>query len=623
MKIFFKGGTGLWNTLAALGVLAAFLVFVTPAGVFSHGEQKHEHDLENLPDKPEGMIQFEGEGKDTPTPGSEYMEPAPKDDMKMDHGGHDMGMDHGGHDMGHDMGHGGHDMGHDMHGGEQKDPFLTRGEHDLSNIQQPQTKSQALLARGRNIYLHMCVFCHGKDGNGGGEAVDYLYPWPRDFRKGIFKFRSTPTGTLPRDEDLYRTIIKGVPNTSMPAWEAALSPQDTWALVNMIKSFSDRFRKEPPGPQIEIPKPPEPTAGMIARGKELFDEHKCDDCHGMSLKGDGKLAGSLKDAWKHAVFVHDISNPNYLKSGRQPEDLFRTLSTGLDGTPMNSYAHLPEKDRWALVHFIRSKFTKEFEKGEFETDVYSFYVPYELDTDPESPVWEQAKTTNIVLRPLSARRDAVEVIRFQSVNNGKQLAIRLRWKDTTKDGFVENRGDVFRDGGAVQLALGDVTLHTHGHNEPFFGMGNRGKPVNIWHWKAGLEETLEATEDSEYSTGGVDMDALIFGGTMTNPVVKLGTTQQNTVEELNGEGFGTLTPQPKDQQNVLGYGVWEDGEWNVVFLRDMDTAGKWDANLNKEEPILVAFAVWDGKKEDRNGRKVVSVWQRLNVLKENATQQGG
>ncbi len=61
-----------------------------------------------------------------------------------------------------------------------------------------------------------------------------------------------------------------------------------------------------------------------------------------------------KAAWKHAVFVHDITFPGYLKGGHSPKDIFRTLSTGLDGTPMESYAHIPKADRWALVHFIRN-----------------------------------------------------------------------------------------------------------------------------------------------------------------------------------------------------------------------------------------------------------------------------
>ena len=71
---------------------------------------------------------------------------------------------------------------------------------------------------GATVYKHMCVFCHGEDGNGGGKATAYLYPWPRDFRKGVFKHRSTPTGSLPLDKDIYQTIARGVPGTSMPAW---------------------------------------------------------------------------------------------------------------------------------------------------------------------------------------------------------------------------------------------------------------------------------------------------------------------------------------------------------------------------------------------------------------------
>ncbi|MCH8156591.1 MAG: c-type cytochrome [Nitrospinae bacterium] len=525
------------------------------------------------------------------------------------------GMDHGAVQPGQEYRIDEAPMPHMDHGDTGGDLFRTRGAHsDIGTMKSETMEEEGLLARGRNIYLHMCVFCHGKNGDGGGIAVDYLYPWPRDFRRGIFKFRSTATGALPRDEDLYRTIIKGVPGTSMPAWGEALSPQDTWALINLIKSFSPRFRKEPAGEKLEIGNPPPASPQAIARGKELFAEQKCGNCHGQSLRGDGRLAESLMDAWKHAVFVHDITVPGYYKGGFEAKDIFRTLSTGLDGTPMESYAHLPKDDRWALVHYIRSKFTAEFKKAEFETDIYSFRKDFELDTDVNSPIWEGVKTTNLVLRPLSARRGAVEVINFASVNNGEQIAIRLQWEDPTKNTFSELTQDVFRDGVAVQLALGAVTLHTHGHNEPFFGMGNRGKPVNIWHWKAGLEETLEAEADMEYAGGGVDMDALIFGGVMSNPVVRLNATGDNAVEELNAEGFGTVTPQPADNQNVTGYGEWKDGVWTVVFLRDMFKTGKWDADLTRKDPTLVAFAVWDGLKEDRNGRKVITVWQRLTVL---------
>lgn len=561
-----------------VGICLTLMVFGTmfllqPQMALGHSAGENKHDLENLIPKPEGMIQFEKNMK----PGQEYVKDEP----------------------------------------EKKDSFNTIGAHEMmgkdfgkSNL----APGKALLARGRAIYMHMCVFCHGKDGNGGGPAMSFLYPWPRDFRSGIFKFRSTPTGTLPRDEDIYRTIVRGVSGTSMPNWSAALSPKDTWALVNMVKSFSPRFRTDPSGEGIKISEPPMPSMESIARGKDLFLKHKCANCHGESGKGDGKLAESLVDAWKHAVFVHDITNPSYLKAGHDAKSIFRTISTGLDGTPMESYVHLPEQDRWDLTHFIRSRFSKKFKVAEFETDVPSKRVNFELTTDTDSLIWKDVKSKNIVLRPLSARRDSVETINFSSINNGEQMAVRLRWKDPTPDEDL-SLGDQYLDQAAMQFALGQVTLHTHGHNEPFWGMGNRGKPVNIWHWRSGLEKALEKAEDEEYH-GDVDMDALVFGGQFSSPAAALNRPRETAVMELNAEGFGTVTPQPADNQHVTGSGNWKDGEWTVVFLRDMRPIGKWDVNLTRKESILVAFAVWDGLKEDRNGRKVVSVWQRLNILAE-------
>ena len=116
----------------------------------------------------------------------------------------------------------------------------------------------------------------------------------------------------------------------------------------------------------------------------------------------------------------------------------------------------------------------------------------------------------------------------------------------------------------------------------------------------------------EYATQGLDLDTMIFGGEV-NPVDSLNPFRDVPVEELNAEGFGTLTPQPQTKQNVLGKGVWKDGKWSVVFFRTLDTINKWDIRFQREIPVLVAFAVWDGKHQDRNGRKVISMWQRLQV----------
>ena len=106
---------------------------------------------------------------------------------------------------------------------------------------------------------------------------------------------------------------------------------------------------------------------------------------------------------------------------------------------------------------------------------------------------------------------------------------------------------------------------------------------------------------------------MIFGGEV-NPVDSLNPFRDVPVEEMNAEGFGTLTPQPRTKQNVLGKGVWKEGKWQVVLYRSLESLNKWDVKFEKERPpILIAFAIWDGALQDRNGRKVVSMWQQLYV----------
>ena len=195
----------------------------------------------------------------------------------------------------------------------------------------------------------MCVFCHGQDGNGGGKAIAYLYPWPRDFRKGVFKYRTTPFGSLPQDKDIYRTISRGIPGTSMPAWGGALSRDETLGVVEYIKSFSKRFENEKPKEAIVIGDVPATDAQSIKSGQDIYEEMRCSRCHGTDLKGDGPIADVLYDIWDHRVFIYDLTDPNTFKFGFDKKDLFMILTTGIDGTPMKSYNHLNDKERWDLA----------------------------------------------------------------------------------------------------------------------------------------------------------------------------------------------------------------------------------------------------------------------------------
>jgi len=208
--------------------------------------------------------------------------------------------------------------------------------------------------RGKATYQRYCIFCHGPEGDGRGENARYLDPKPRDFTKAVFKCRSTPSGTLPLDSDLYDTISRGIHASGMPSWKPLLR-QERADLVAYLKTFSPAFQEEKPGTPIPIPPAPPPSPESAKRGAELFQSMNCWQCHGKDGKGNGPAAASLTDSKGYAITPFDFTSGTHFKCGDSEQDMFRDLVTGLDGTPMPSFADAMNQDqKWDVVHYIRS-----------------------------------------------------------------------------------------------------------------------------------------------------------------------------------------------------------------------------------------------------------------------------
>lgn len=207
---------------------------------------------------------------------------------------------------------------------------------------------------GRALYIRYCIFCHGPEGDGRGESAPYLDPKPRDFTKALFKCRSTPSGTLPLDSDLYNTISRGIHASGMPSWKPLL-PQERADLVAFIKTFSSAFQEEKPGTPVAIPPEPPSSAQSINRGAALFQSMNCWSCHGKDGRGHGPSAASLTDDRGYAIVPFDFTSGRQFKCGDSDQDMFRVLVTGLDGTPMPSFESAMTADqRWDVVHYIRT-----------------------------------------------------------------------------------------------------------------------------------------------------------------------------------------------------------------------------------------------------------------------------
>ena len=226
-------------------------------------------------------------------------------------------------------------------------------------------RSEEWTDHGKRVSERRCLGCHGVKGDGNGPAAAFMQKdRPRNFTLAVFKFRLTPSGSLPDEGDLLRTITRGVRGTAMPSWHE-LPEKDRLAVIQYIKYelAVDRsspgkpylfFVEEPPKAPIYIPAPPKPSVDLVRRGQTVWKDAKCWECHGQEGRGDGEKAAGLKDDFGFPIPPADLTTGQF-KSGPDVKDIYRTMSTGLSGTPMPSYSDsVSEADRWALSYYVLS-----------------------------------------------------------------------------------------------------------------------------------------------------------------------------------------------------------------------------------------------------------------------------
>lgn len=492
------------------------------------------------------------------------------------------------------------------------------------------SSSPALLALGQKTYEQQCVACHGTAGNGEGDAAYLLYPRPRDFTSGQFRIVST-WDSVPTDEDLFRTISRGMPGSAMPSW--AHLPEDTrWGLVHYVKSLSKRpltiaVNHEPDkfgsGGAGVISLPPEPAYDETGkkRAQELYAKG-CAPCHGATARGDGTQ--KQVDSKGYPTRPRDLTL-GVLKGNPAAADVYRRIVAGLPGSPMPQNGYLHGNDAWHLVHFVRS-LSSDAQRAKVEMKRFRI-VARRVDAVPTSPdagAWRDTVAVNIHMMPLWWRTDRPEEITVRALHDGKSLALLLKWEDATHDETAIRPQD-FRDAAAVEFAL-----HP---DPPFFAMGQAGQPVNIWMWKSERQADLQpAFQDLEkqYPNIGIDSYPNLLKSPEEQPMrnaltlesdprfvtawgagnIVADPTRRSAAEDLHAQGFGTLRAHPAAAQAVSATGEFATGSYRVQFTRAF-AAGQNAIRLSPGMRVPVAFAVWNGNAGDRDGKKSVTIWQEL------------
>lgn len=225
---------------------------------------------------------------------------------------------------------------------------------------------------GERMYLRYCAGCHGERGDGTGPAASYLTPRPRDFTKGIYKFATVPAGSIPLDEDIFRTITFGLHGTSMPSWRL-LPEKDRWSLARYLKTFHKEWEfwgVEPPIPFHSNPFDMAEKSRLDAalqKGSEVYHKNAmCWGCHPAYIprqeletmiespaRAELDLALGKPDAWGETILPPDFRK-SPLKSIRELKDLYRVIAAGAGGTAMPTWKSLTGEELWGLTLYVDS-----------------------------------------------------------------------------------------------------------------------------------------------------------------------------------------------------------------------------------------------------------------------------
>ena len=267
-------------------------------------------------------------------------------------------------------------------------------------------------------------------------------PGPETSRRASYKVRTTPNGALPTHQDLVSIIRRGMPYTSMPAWPT-LSDQEVSDLAHFITTFSPDFTNPENVPKpVPLPSAPTSTNESIALGKKLYEENGCVKCHGTVGRGDGPSAPTLTDDWGYPIRAADLAQSWTFRGGSSREDIFRTMSTGLNGTPMPSFLDaLPPEQRWAITDFIVS--LSGFSGAGYSNLVVARHVQDPIDLKKGAASFESARVARFpiigqIMEPGRAFHPPATSVTVQAIYDAESMAFLVRWHDMSAEKTGKN-----------------------------------------------------------------------------------------------------------------------------------------------------------------------------------------
>ncbi len=481
---------------------------------------------------------------------------------------------------------------------------------------------------GKAIYFRKCVWCHGPDGAGDGPSAIRLATKPRNFNQGTFKIRHTASGELPTDEDLFLSVTHGLSGSAMPPWGEILNEKERKQVISFVKTELVKDRKfDDPDEALNVidyGKQIPSSEESIKLGQEIYmTKAKCVECHGVEGRGNGNL--TQKDDWGFPIFPADLTKPWNLRGNRRdpfnPRNIFREISTGLNGTPMPSFAdELTPEERWHVANFVMSLSQKypmdpQTAKPAIQFVLKSRFVAEgDLPSDPNDPKWQELPAQYIgmasqIIQPPRHFLRTVDDIRFRSLFNDKEVAFLLEWNDRTESHLDENKEAVYdakRISSDAFPAINSTNL-THEND------GQAGPLKDVNPEPKGVYNDAIAIQFAEkwQQLPPPEKPYFIHGD------AKRGTDiwkweSDGSAKELTGHGLEKISVKEANKNLKVENAKWTNGRWQLVMKRALKTEDtEHDAQLEMGQNIPLVFFAWDGDAGEFGGKMALSTYYYL------------
>jgi mono/diheme cytochrome c family protein len=490
-----------------------------------------------------------------------------------------------------------------------------------------------MIEAGKRVYFTKCVWCHGVEGAGDGPGADRLWPRPRNFNQGTFKIRHTASGELPLfdatkpipgQNDLFDTVTHGLPGSGMPSWEGILTEEQRLQVLSFIttqlvedRDFDDAEDETLAILQLADLQPKPATEESLQRGSELVVEKKCVECHGVEGRGDGN-AFNLKDDWGFPIQPADWRKCWNFRGSRQDAynaaTIFRTFSTGMNGTPMPSFADTTTIDeRWDMANFVESLCERDVEGNRLPIDPLTdkpkinFVLPSnpvegEIPADMENEAWQTAPKRYVAMGGQITHKprnfvNRIDDIWVRSLYNDQHVAYLLEWDDRTKS---VAEGELPWEPTQVNLEIKEQDPTT---GEEGSIAANQNKYA-VYNDAIAIETPVKWQE-----LPPPIKPRFLFGSNEQYPVDIVKWEANGSILAFLGTGWDVDFEERYDYEEALTVllSEWKNGRWYVMIQRPLGNEEEQfydeDTFFEVGQYIPTVFFAWDGHNGDA-GRKM-------------------